>query len=283
MKRALLIGINYFGSSCELHGCVNDIDDVRKYLESECGFSQFTILKESDMSQHLTAVASCEAKQPTKENIMTAIREVVKSTVGGDMLYVHYSGHGSHIADNNGDERDGEDECICPLDYLTAGFILDDELRAELVDKLAPGAKLRVVFDSCHSGSALDLSVRWGGGDVWIHEKSPSLLPVALNQSVIVTRHKKQNSTDVVFISGCKDIQTSCDSQFDGRNNGALTWALIKSLRSFRKGNKSTNNTQHDWKDLVDSIRLKLKKEGYDQVPQFSSETRKQLHSLVDI
>lgn len=48
--------------------------------------------------------------------------------------------------DNDGDELSGFDEAILPLDFETEGPILDDEMNAMLVQKLAPGAKLTVLF-----------------------------------------------------------------------------------------------------------------------------------------
>jgi hypothetical protein len=37
--RALLIGINYSGSSCEVQGCVNDVNRMKELLVSKFGFS----------------------------------------------------------------------------------------------------------------------------------------------------------------------------------------------------------------------------------------------------
>ena len=38
-------------------------------------------------------------------------------------------GHGSQVRDLDGDEEDGYDEVICPLDFKTAGPIVDDEMH----------------------------------------------------------------------------------------------------------------------------------------------------------
>jgi hypothetical protein len=56
-----------------------------------------------------------------------------------------------------GDEADGYDETICPVDYQQAGMISDDELHAILCRNLPAGCRLTAIFDCCHSGSALDL------------------------------------------------------------------------------------------------------------------------------
>lgn len=51
----------------------------------------------------------------------------------------------------------GWDETILPVDYKSAGHILDDDLYIYLVQPLVKGAQLTAIFDSCHSGTALDL------------------------------------------------------------------------------------------------------------------------------
>jgi hypothetical protein len=57
----------------------------------------------------------------------------------GDALFVHYSGHGGNVRDTNGDEADGYDETLVPLDYERAGQIIDDLILAELVLPLPEG------------------------------------------------------------------------------------------------------------------------------------------------
>lgn len=69
----------------------------------------------------------------------------------GDSLWFSFSGHGSQIKDYNGDEADGMDETILPVDYKTAGHIVDDDLYA-IVRRITRGARLTVLLDACHSG-----------------------------------------------------------------------------------------------------------------------------------
>lgn len=75
----------------------------------------------------------------------------------GDSLVFHYSGHGSQQRDNDGDEVDGKDETLCPLDFETNGMIVDDEINDTIVKPIPRGAKLHAIIDACHSGTMLDL------------------------------------------------------------------------------------------------------------------------------
>lgn len=69
----------------------------------------------------------------------------------------HYSGHGSRVRDRDGDELDGHDEALCPVDYETEGKILDDRINDMVVKPLPRGATLHAIIDTCYSGTFLDL------------------------------------------------------------------------------------------------------------------------------
>jgi hypothetical protein len=47
---------------------------------------------------------------PTRKNILEAIDRVVQYSQAGDVVFIHYSGHGGRIRDKTGDESDGYDE-----------------------------------------------------------------------------------------------------------------------------------------------------------------------------
>ena len=67
------------------------------------------------------------------------------------------TGHGGQTADEDGDEEDGSDEVIYPVDHEENGHIVDDEIHYHVVRPLEAGVRLTAIFDSCHSGSVLDL------------------------------------------------------------------------------------------------------------------------------
>ncbi len=59
--------------------------------------------------------------------------------------------------DRDGDEADGYDETLIPLDYMNAGQIKDDDLLRTLVIPMKRGVFVTSVMDCCHSGTVLDL------------------------------------------------------------------------------------------------------------------------------
>lgn len=86
-----------------------------------------------------------------------ALQWLIKDCQFGDSLVFYYSGHGARVRDVDGDEIDGYDEALCPVDYRTAGKILDDEINATIITPLPHGVKLHAIIDTCFSGTLLDL------------------------------------------------------------------------------------------------------------------------------
>lgn len=94
---------------------------------------------------------------PTKNNIRTAMHWLVLGCKPGDSLVFHFSGHGNNQTNYTDDEIDGFDETLLPMDHLTSGVIVDDEINATIVRPLPYGVKLHAIVDACHSGTVLDL------------------------------------------------------------------------------------------------------------------------------
>ncbi|XP_013609984.1 PREDICTED: metacaspase-5-like [Brassica oleracea var. oleracea] len=145
VKKAVLIGINYPGTEGELRGCVNDVKRMHRCLVDRFGFSEENITELIDTDKSKI--------QPTGKNIRQALSELVGSANPGDVLFVHYSGHGVRLPPETGEDDDtGFDECIVPCDMNN---ITDDEIR-EIVDKVPEDCSITIVSDSCHSGGLID-------------------------------------------------------------------------------------------------------------------------------
>lgn len=146
-RRAVLVGINYVGTKAELRGCHNDVETMKRYLQSQ-GY------EESDMR---ILMDDGNSEMPTHKNIHAAMRWLVEDANPGDSLFFHYSGHGTSMRDDDGDEADGKDEALVPVDYESAGLARDDEILETLVLPVKKGVLLTCVFDCCHSGTIMDL------------------------------------------------------------------------------------------------------------------------------
>ena len=231
-KKALLIGINYTGTSNELYGCINDVNSIKERLDVQ-GFKDINIL--TDLT----------TKKATRDNILAEFKKFLTNAQTGDLLFVSYSGHGSNTYDRNGDEKDGIDEMIVTSDLKP---ILDDELKSIIQKFLKPNVTLFALFDSCFSGSVLDLKYQYMDSHNYDN----------------YTENSKQIETqgNVLLISGCTDEQTSDDAVFNNKPNGAMTWSLLECLKQ---------NPNCNWRELVKSMRDLLKTSKFTQIPQFSS------------
>jgi hypothetical protein len=249
-KSALLIGINYTSTpSARLSGCINDIVNVRAMLIDAYEFpvDSITMLRDD--------VAS---SMPTLANIMAALATILGKSGANDEIWIHYSGHGSQVRDvMGGDENDGMDETIVPCDFVKNGMIVDDAIFG-LLQTAHPQATIFVCFDSCHSGSALDL------------QYSCNYNTATSSSSITTVKGGKILSSipNVYFFSGCLDAQTSADaySNLEKLSVGAFTDAFIESLR---KHNHSIGIVA-----LHTAICKRLIASGYRQIPALSSSSQ---------
>jgi hypothetical protein len=252
-KKALLIGINYRGTSSALRGCIQDVDNMRLYLISK-GFARTDITVMTD---------DTKKRRPTRRNIIMAILELVMS--GAEQLFLHYSGHGSWGNDANSDEKDSRDESLVPLDYKKAGMLTDDQLRG-LLCLLPTTSRMTVILDCCHSGTGMDLAYSFKETNDWVREKrNKKWFRVQKKVSKMVKDPAyRETPAPVVFISGCMDLQTSADAYEEGRFQGALTFCLLKVLREH-------DATPKTWTELITQLRKLLKSRRYKQIANLTS------------
>jgi len=248
MKKALLIGINYIGTIHQLNGCINDINNLRNILMKNNYFSQTHITLMDDERNTQT-----NNLYPSKNNILKQMGEMVifanQCASNGQKCYLFlaFSGHGSYVRDTNGDEIDGRDEVICPADFSTSGFIVDDYIRSNFIDKLGSNTTIFIMFDSCHSGTATDLKYSY-----------------KCDSKNTYTSHSKLSDTscNVIMISGCSDNQTSADAYIPSSKTfqGAMTASFL-------------SNYTHgiSCKNLINKMRSWLKSGKYSQIPQLGS------------
>ncbi|KAI8572469.1 hypothetical protein RHMOL_Rhmol01G0201300 [Rhododendron molle] len=216
-KKAVICGISYKYSRHELKGCINDAKCMKYLLINKFKFPESSILM-------LTEEETDPYRLPTKQNMRMALYWLVQGCQPGDSLLFHYSGHGSRQRNLSGDEVDGYDETLCPLDFETQGMIVDDEINATIVRPLPHGVKLHAIIDACHSGTVLDLPflcrMNRSGQYVW-EDHSP--------RSGI---WKGTNGGEVISFSGCDDDQTSADTAALSKitSTGAMTFCFIQAI-----------------------------------------------------
>lgn len=212
-KRALLIGINRYQVLPSLNGSLNDIETMRQVLTTRWGFQ----------SHHVTMLTDQAA---TRAGMLAAFEKLAKETGPEDVVYVHYSGHGSQVEDFSGDETDDHlDETLVPHDGRTAKVpdITDDELD-EIFSRLNARSVL-IVLDSCHSGTAtrsLDIRTRSVPKDTRVELYHPSTVRTRQVVPVMASRY--------VLMSGAAANQEALDGPVQGRYHGFFSYSLAKSF-----------------------------------------------------
>ena len=265
-KKALLIGCNYYGTPYQLSGCINDVLNVKAAYAQRLHVTDFRVLTD--------APGAARGDMPTRANILASLEWLIAGCQAGDVLLLHYSGHGTYVPDANGNERVGTDSCIVPLDYSQAGPIVDDQLRASLCDLLPLGVTLFAVFDSCYSGTVLDLRYSYlddSSGPTRAVAVSTATRRAVPNLAQWRAAHVAQENlaepetaASIVMLSGCSDEQTSADAYINATYQGAMTWSLMHVLESVHLHGLPLA-------ELLMRVRALLQTNGYAQIPQITS------------
>lgn len=232
-KLAVLFGLNYTGTDCELKGCVNDVENMAEWLVTR-GFT-------CDIYSDYKSTCAQEIVDKLYHMARRSHDEVI------DTLWIHYSGHGTSILDKSHDERDGKDECMVASDNV----LIPDDFISKLFKAFHKRTKIIFVADCCHSGTISDVTYVWD---------CESLVPrIDYNESTY--------ESQIVTISGCKDDQTSADAYLQNYEtnkyefSGAMTTHLLKILQS------NENNVF----EICKTLNKMLKSAGFTQRPVLSS------------
>lgn len=245
-KRALVIGLGEQQDKAwnKINGD-KDVPLVQGILKS-AGFKSVTTLVN---------------RQATKTGIIGAFRKMAASCKQGDVVYVHYSGHGQQMTDVHNDEKDGLDECWIPYDayrkasatYHGEKHLTDYELNVYLNairHKIGAKGKLLVVIDACHSGDGTR-----GDEDEVVRGVEDTLVVDSLNarglyetfeaiKSFFMGDNGKENVINAkakplaerwITISACRSDQVNVEMKSPAV--GKLTYALWKELKNSDKVN----------------------------------------------
>lgn len=220
-KRAVICGVTYGKRKFKLEGTINDVSNMKSLLVEIFKFptDRIRILTEDQKDQNLI---------PTKKNILESLKWLVQDCQSEDSLVFYFSGHGLQQPEHReGDEIDGLDETICPVDFLREGMITDNEINSTLIRPLKEGVTLHAIIDACHSGTTLDLS--------YVYKKEKGSWRWEDNKPSHSKEHPMKHTSGglAICLSACEDSQMAGDSgAFDGKKmNGIMTYLFSKIIR----------------------------------------------------
>lgn len=238
-KKAFLVGIsNYVSDKQEpsddtwsnIHGA-NDVKLIARTLKRQ----NFKITSLTD-------------KDATASKIRKGLSAFVSSCKVGDIVYIHFSCHGQPVEDMNGDEDDGWDEAIVPIDaskkyikekYTGENHILDDELNKycnAARKNVGPNGFVYVVIDACHAGTSYrgeeEDSVFVRGTNKGF-SSSGKLFAPQIDKRGMYTIEKKHDLSDICILEACRSYQVNTEISEEGTYYGSLSFYINKSLVDF--------------------------------------------------
>lgn len=254
-KRAFMVGISHYDTALTGYqwNNINGTEDVNLLAP---------ILKKQGF-----AIISLLDEQATFDNITTQLSQFSDKTKKGDIVYLHFSAHGQPVEDLNGDEEDGWDEAIIPIDaykYYKKGVyegkkhLLDDQLNTyvkKLRDKIGPTGFLYVVIDACHAGTssrANDETVR--GTKVGFTYHNKVFKPSANKKShyKIATSAKLSH---VLYVEACRPDQVNMEIKVADKRYGPLSYNIAQALQVKPL---STNA-----EEFLDGVKASIMKNGH--------------------
>jgi hypothetical protein len=237
MKKALIFGIDDYWNVGDLQGCINDTIDYQATLAAK-GFSYTTLTNSMCTSSRLRA----------------ELNALVGGARAGDVLAIAWSCHGSNKSDPSGDETDGRDELICPVDFPN-DYITDDELKT-IFARLPADVTCDVFADCCYAGTI----TRLVGDD--LHK-----IPVLGDRYVPFTGKAKKGKAKAVVVPTMKESlfaasgegQTSSEVLVGGKPRGVFSYYVCKALRTYPTWTRD---------QVVNYAKTKIAAIGLTQVPQ---------------
>lgn len=151
-NRALLVGIGMYPTSITGWKQINGDADIKLLA------SAFKARKFSDIKTLVNDKA-------TKSAIISELEKLKERCQEGDVVYIHFSGHGQLVYDVNGDEESNFDESVIPYDanrtsrtingqYDGHNHLIDDELMPilnKIKVKIGKTGVLCLAIDACYS------------------------------------------------------------------------------------------------------------------------------------
>ncbi|MBP5339840.1 MAG: caspase family protein [Prevotella sp.] len=254
-KRAFLVGISHYDTALTSYqwNNISGVEDVNLLcpILNKQGFSTTTLLDE----------------QATFDGIVSHLATFTDKTKKGDIVYLHFSTHGQPVEDLNGDEEDGWDESIVPIDayklykkgvYEGKKHLTDDLLNKyikKLRDKIGSTGFLYVVIDACHAGTssrANDETVR--GTHIGFSYNNKVFKPSTSKKTHFRIEASAKQS-NVMFIEACRPDQVNTEIKVDGKRYGPLSYNIAQTLSDFTLTTNSCDFIEKVKRSLIETGR----------------------------
>lgn len=190
-----------------------------------------------------------------KDGILKALDDLEARVNKGDIVVVHYSGHGQQIFDNNGDELDGYDEALVSINaparyHKIPGYTGQDHVRDEefgekitaIRQKVGKEGHVLVIMDSCHSGTGTRGGINQPRGgmepfapDGYNPEKKKETGSGMSEKTS--SRGDAGNLANFVLFAGARFDELNYETKDDNGNGvGSLSYSISKAFTQVEQG-----------------------------------------------
>ncbi|KAL8310413.1 hypothetical protein RB597_010313 [Gaeumannomyces tritici] len=260
-----------------LEGCVNDVLAVEEYLVEVLDVPPDHIdklLAPRPNAQYIRELDRRSYADATYASIVQALGRIPEKAKKGDLVYIHYSGHGARATTVFADARKADpsrsdkDEALVPSDILYGGrYLRDLELAVLMQDMASAGLVVTASLDCCYSGGALRGSdggtelVRFRGVSRVYESDQEADVPDPTTMCRIAHWASQPSwftsARGFVVMAACLDTQQA--AEHNGQY-GLFTYWMLHSLR---------NGPLHISSDaLFERIRGNIQSNRYNQTPQ---------------
>lgn len=214
----------------DLPGAEHDARRVRDVLVMRSGFPE----------ENVRMLINGEATKAAIEEGITGW--LVQNARPGDNVVIWYSGHGSQMWDEDGDEDDGLDETLAPADVIatsTENDISDDEFNDWL--GMLPTDNVIVFLDNCNSGTGTRDVTPFSRGRLLDRDLNQIERPAGAARRALPGQQQDDTGFDagrtrVLELAAAQPFQVAVDAFFpeaDGReafHGGAFTTFMVQQL-----------------------------------------------------
>ena len=256
----VLIGINYYLQNRPLKGCVRDVEAMEQYIRSGCQTDELNI-------SVLTASYSTDASKPkedikrlpTYDNLIDCLKRILAESTPEDVVYIHYSGHGTRIPHNG-------DLALVLYDGEQGTRLLHGQILSSVLERMtAKGLYVSLALDCCFSGTILRgddrsytgireipyNSVNDAASDQLFERSSSISYSEPLRDGNIPPRWLTSPKYIIFTASGpteiAEEIEIDAGDNDPKERHGALSYFLLQALISLRRSgiNVSSSSLYH--------------------------------------
>jgi hypothetical protein len=254
-KYAVLVGINKYKYSNSrdgfpnLNGCVNDVLRMQKLLLS-FGFDprNIRLLKDAEASH---------------DEVLHALQDLASRAAPGDIVVIHFSGHGSHMDDPA--MINGVDETLVAYDSRdphkaddpTGGDITGEQLSQAI--RQIKTKNITVIVDACYSAGLISRSISTALSR-GIPPFKRSAHPIVAQQT---TESIRTSGSSFALIAAAQQDQEALEYAPNGTRGarfGTLTYFFVNEVRSHL-------NQSVSYRDIFPEVKKDVKTAHSTQTP----------------